>query len=504
MKNLILKLFTIIIVFSTANIFSNSPVFIEWEMDKYFGLDENNDGRIDIPNSKEYVNPNGYGISFSLKNYSKNDANFIWELKDSAGKLHIKETSLPNVHFSDIPSGKALISCSFDNVKIEEIIHPKNYLIAAIGDSYASGEGTPETIYSKTRPSVWADGGPGSTESINHLRAHRSSLAWGPQTALFLENYDPHSSITFVFLAASGAKIREGILEEYSGVENPFKIDDMPPQIDQLEEICDGREIDQLYISVGGNDIGFVRIAMHLAVFKKSKKGYTDRYQRKHNRLLNCVETGKFNTALGILLGNSLSHLPGLNNLDKEYEKLEEELSKRLKIKETYLIAYPSPVVPNIRVLDDFFPKLGFVINEDDTNFLIEKIYKPLEEIKKATSEKLGWNYVPLEISKFENHHLALEQPYEADSYAEFINNKMPIPWNKFQEHINIKTRWFRTAPESVIVQGAGPDKKNPSNFSTKGTIHPNDLGNQAIMHELLYSMNLLPGYPDYKGIYRE
>ncbi|MBN2653159.1 MAG: hypothetical protein JXR63_12335 [Spirochaetales bacterium] len=491
-------LFTFLILSFTV---SANPQIL-WEMDKHFGFDKNEDGRIDIPNTKEYVNPDGYGISLKIDDADEFRGPFSWTLTDSNGKTHISKTIFPRAYFTNIPTGQGSISCNFEQTTIQIEINPKNYLIAVIGDSYASGEGNPELQYDKSKPSIWADGGPGSLESINHLRGHRSSLAWGPQTALFLENYDPHSSITLIFLAASGATVQKGVIGEYSGVEDPFDLDPMPPQVDQLAELCDGREIDQLYISVGGNDVGFVPVATHLVVYSPSKKGIDDRYKKKIERLYDSIKRGVFDTPLGILMGKQFKPLPGLNGIADEYRKLEEELSKKVKVKEKYLLAYPCPAIPGTRLLEDFAPALGLAINGYDTEFIVNNVFKPLEVIKKEISKELNWNYVPLRLVDYQQHHMALDQPYKPEEYGKFIGNKQPRPWKEFKIFANNGKRWFRTASESVIVQGAGPDVDTPGVFSTSGTLHPNDLGHQALMHDLLFSKNLLPGFPNYKDIY--
>ena len=73
--------------------------------------------------------------------------------------------------------------------------------------------------------------------------------------------------MTFVFVSASGATIREGVLAAYAGHENPYdkdsgkwKYDLLPGQIDEVREIVGTRPIDTMTISFGGNDVGFASI----------------------------------------------------------------------------------------------------------------------------------------------------------------------------------------------------------------------------------------------------
>ncbi len=77
---------------------------------------------------------------------------------------------------------------------------------------------------------------------------HRSANAASAQAALALENADPHTSVTFVHLACSGAKIEGG----------GQAIDQ---QIRWADALIGHREIDAVIVSIGGNDLGFSKLA---------------------------------------------------------------------------------------------------------------------------------------------------------------------------------------------------------------------------------------------------
>lgn len=98
-------------------------------------------------------------------------------------------------------------------------------------------------------------------------RCHRSARAGIAQAALELEQLDPHTSVTFVHLACSGAEADAGLLNRYQGVdvelENP-PIDCVdhpgqciPPQIQRVDQLVGDREVDALFMSIGGNDANF-------------------------------------------------------------------------------------------------------------------------------------------------------------------------------------------------------------------------------------------------------
>ena len=107
-----------------------------------------------------------------------------------------------------------------------------------------------------------------------HQTAHRSAYTHSSQLALYLERRDPKSSVTYVNLAQSGATIEEGLLGRYPGVVEIADFGDLSnrmtdfiprrggqlghlPQMNQFESLVGSRSADHVYLSVGGNDVGF-------------------------------------------------------------------------------------------------------------------------------------------------------------------------------------------------------------------------------------------------------
>lgn len=196
----------------------------------------------------------------------------------------------------------------------------QDHFIAVLGDSFGAGEGAPEkrlnfvndTILMRnpdTHMALWADPGmelPPSLykdldgvykETLNwgemakdmatyrrvfeNMRSHRSSYTHGSQLARDLELMDERSSVTFVNLAQSGATIGRGMLGTYNGIidtktrgvggellvpemrcEHPLaRGRGMCPQMLQLNRLLNGqRTVDHIYMSIGGNDVGFANI----------------------------------------------------------------------------------------------------------------------------------------------------------------------------------------------------------------------------------------------------
>jgi hypothetical protein len=97
----------------------------------------------------------------------------------------------------------------------EQPVVVRDYLIVSIGDSYGSGEGNPDVpqkfatgpfdipLPIVTRGAVWED-----------ARCHRSATAGPAQAAMRLELADPHSSVTFLSFACSGANVEAHALDK--------------------------------------------------------------------------------------------------------------------------------------------------------------------------------------------------------------------------------------------------------------------------------------------------
>jgi uncharacterized delta-60 repeat protein len=154
-------------------------------------------------------------------------------------------------------------------------IRIKDILIVSIGDSNAAGEGNPMTnlITDNPPPDIWWD-----------RNCHRSSFSGHAFTAARIEAADPHSSVTFLSFACSGAEILKGLVLEYEGIENPGTEYALPfsqlnsvmrhlcraTSIPYTGECADSpRQIDALFVSIGVNDLKFSRIVKSCADLDK-------------------------------------------------------------------------------------------------------------------------------------------------------------------------------------------------------------------------------------------
>ena len=139
-----------------------------------------------------------------------------------------------------------------------QTVEPRDYLIASLGDSVASGEGNPHVDSSADSPAIWQD-----------RPCHRSVDAGPSVAAARLEAADPHSSVTFIQLACSGASVLDspevagtddpksgGVIDEYQG-QRPEPGSLRASQVSQLDELLGNRSVDSLLMSIGANDVRF-------------------------------------------------------------------------------------------------------------------------------------------------------------------------------------------------------------------------------------------------------
>lgn len=335
--------------------FTAPPGGFEWRIDSRFGA--RRDGMVDYHWNEEagsrfpgpaytyepsYVRPTELTAKFdgcpteaeAGANPGSTAYNYRWELRDPAGgaligtpvtardcrwqraftldpvtgkgtptvvRLAITDPAT-GAPYSGYPSGK-----TFD----EQTVEVKDLLIVSLGDSYGSGEGSPDIpqqidgLGYVSAPARWQD-----------RRCHRSAAAPSAQAAMTLEAADPHSTVTFLSFACSGATINQpyfgdqsnfdpyripppggfqkprgtGILGPYIGTEPPLLNGGpdyrdevkLPSQIDQMHRAItnDGqlpaRHIAALSVSGGGNDMGFGPLASVCTLYYECPEHFVD------------------------------------------------------------------------------------------------------------------------------------------------------------------------------------------------------------------------------------
>jgi hypothetical protein len=436
-----------------------------WTMPPRFGNQLDQWGLPIMPNSSDYAQPNMAQIGTAVLpqfpvRFNGNgtflgapSTTYNWHIdglahnngavvRDLTGGPVI-DTNLPNgqytVTLTAIGSNGVQLSTS-QSVKVV------NYLIVAMGDSYISGEGNPhlpqqyDFLGFATSGAKWAQGLDDAV-TASHRRAHRSGYAGVVQSALDLENSDPHSSVTFVSVAHSGATIEHGINGPQDSIDAGEWGSD-PSQIHQLESIIGYRAIDALVLSIGGNDAGFADIAGSLVQLEPGSPNY----QANLDALWQDAATRRSNL---------------VNNLLPE---LDDALAAAHFWKgQVYLAEYPDPTHDATggtaqKILDDISG--GLEVDQNELNLVRANVLAPLAKEMAKFARDQGWEYVSDISSAFNTH-----------GYGD----------------------WFRTATDSVVMQGPLNNRfviSSDDKAATTGTLHPIGDGLQVYRNRINSAFN--------------
>lgn len=243
-----------------------------WKMADRFGIDQDSDGLIDMHNSATFVQAPSFRVNLDAGPSTADAAitAFNWsitgdQLPNATLNLPATITRTGRQPSLDLPQGvyyvNLTITAGADTVTFTDTVRVKDLLIVSMGDSVSSGEGNPEINRSLVSNPQWADTefGPLSPDVLTMGKlAHRSSKAYAAQAALALEQADPHTSVTFVSVASSGASVESGLVNGQGwSLEDANTTRMGVGQIQQVKDIVGTRRIDALVITVGADDIGF-------------------------------------------------------------------------------------------------------------------------------------------------------------------------------------------------------------------------------------------------------
>lgn len=195
------------------------------------------------------------------------DGTPVADLDHCAGPtIDVRSGATPQVRLElrDDDGGRAAVS---------RTIAPRDLVVVSLGDSVASGEGSPLRDQGDPGEVAWTD-----------RSCHRSPYAGPALAARELEDGDPHTAVTFVQLACSGAAIVDtfddpahrattddaddpqtgGVADAYAGVEQAATCATggacpslRPSQLTQLTQLLGPRHADAVLVSVGANDVRF-------------------------------------------------------------------------------------------------------------------------------------------------------------------------------------------------------------------------------------------------------
>jgi hypothetical protein len=237
------------------------PATYTWSMEKRFGPDRNLDQLANDPhNTNSSANPARHTVTFNGCTVANTlTLEYAWTIDGLTEHRPIplclltKELSR-GVHTVTLRLTDPLPP--FATRSVTQTVRVRDIVIVSMGDSAGSGEGSPDVPVVDFYPPRWQS-----------RRCHRSSKAASALTAKAIEDADPHSSVTFVHVACSGAAISErdainpkaegGILDPYMGIDPPVGSTPLPSQVSQVRTILGNRAIDALLVQVGANDLEF-------------------------------------------------------------------------------------------------------------------------------------------------------------------------------------------------------------------------------------------------------
>lgn len=390
------------------------------------------------------------------------------EVKFDVGK-HLLEVQCA------ISSGK-LISSGQQEIDIRDI------KMIALGDSFMSGEGSPQLTHGRhvadaVKPGqIPEDSVQNPAQWLEH-RCHRSLFSSTALAAANLAENNPKLSVTYFNVACSGAEIKEGILTPYRGRVRPDQLEAIynrygkhtpkatwigpyiKPQILQIRDVICRNDIctppDYLFVLTGGNELGFGPMVAKFATGCGK----------------DCLESSRREIK------------DKLKALTAQYDDLRDQLKAIAPPQNTILLEYPNPLQNEhgVACRDTFFNGNSFVpglytvfgagINTAASRFGQDEVLRPLNSLLTAVACKNSWRHVA-----------SIEQVSRKSGYC-------------------AKGRWFNNIRDSLAKQDAVPslksdDAKMPDEGLPTGAMHPNLIGQINIAAEISYEFvrdNLLP-----------
>jgi hypothetical protein len=313
----------------------------------------------------------------------------------------------------------------------------RDLLVVSLGDSAASGEGNPDEAAVGFVPPQWVNGS-----------CHRSMQAGTARAARELEERDPHTSVTFLHLACSGAEIDAGVLDGSAG--HPSLCQSLPdwllivapeiaatrallepycavlpeldeptfqPQVPALRNlICpDGcgapgvRPVDHLMLSVGINDVRFSSIV------QDCMKPWED--------FCGDDMAAGFEQDLA-----ALSAPP--SEAGRAYDDLDKALDA-LPIEDIYITGYPYQLFTDV-VAGDIEPEgcgVFDAVGDDEAEWLAARGFQ-LERSVHWAAVRHGWHYVENIPWAFASHGYCEDRGTDDDSWFVGFTESLLRQWH--------------------------------------------------------------------------
>ncbi len=243
----------------------------------------------------DYLYPDHYWIIVTARGLA-DGAVCHWRLGDVAvpgDRCVGQEIAVPVSARADGKGASAVLSLAIGDgpAVAPETISITDELVVAMGDSYISGEGNPDVAAAfhprHPRATGWGDGfrstawaGDIAADRATQVRdvaparwwdgrCHRSLLSWPVLASFAHAARDPHRAVTLVHLGCSGDEVPDGMVNPR--VKLPGGGREKDSQVKMLGALLARpggvqRSVDTLFLSIGGNDIGFSSVVAGLVL----------------------------------------------------------------------------------------------------------------------------------------------------------------------------------------------------------------------------------------------
>ncbi len=468
--------------------------------------------RYECSSKGDYVNPDSHEVLVMLQGAVDAGVDCTWltaPIGNGRG-ASLRQKCDEEVSF-DVPYPNGLnLSVEIGGREVAKAeVKVRDILVAAVGDSFGSGEGNPDVPvrlsrersaeYGKAdkdpliaglpaRIGSWKRIGDSGFQSENaqwiDQACHRSLYSHQLRAALQLAVEDPHRAVTFAGMACSGAEVTFGLFLRYKGnewVPNPPDLSqisaladvqcgtDDAAQIDMPEayhmrgvipELQGGlvlrkcakdnaRKIDLMLVSIGGNDIGFARLVANAVLADQS---------------LTKTLGGWFGQVHGNMQSQNL-----LTRLDERYKALNRALHGILHMPweesdRIVLTAYPPlalvgdgrKVCPDGSAGMDVYKDLSLSQKRArDSSVLADKLQRVMVKSAKAHS----WSFADAHRTAFVGRGVCAGFTDSAFSVADDLRipRKVDGNWTPYNpadfKAYAPRQRWFRT-PNDAFMTG--------------------------------------------------